>query len=94
MFAKRQMNDLAERRRLLVAEADLHRGLIRLERENLRARLGELQAARELVATSHPLLITGGAVAGLLAVRYSRQLTDWIPAALTALRWMRSLGGK
>jgi hypothetical protein len=86
---ERQMTELAERRRLLVMEADLHRSLIGLERENLRSRLADLQAAQERVASSRPLLFAGGAVAGLLAMRHWRKLARWIPAALTVLRWMR-----
>ena len=67
----------------------MHRSLIGLECENLRARLADLQAARERVAAGSPLLIAGGAVAGLLAMRHWRKLARWIPAALTVLRWMR-----
>jgi hypothetical protein len=93
MFAK-QLNKLAERRRLLVMEADLHRSLLGLERQNLRARLADLRAARERVAAGSPLLIAGGAVAGLLAVRHWRKLARWIPSALTALRWVQSLKNK
>jgi hypothetical protein len=88
MFAK-QLNELAERRRLLVMESDLHRSLLILERENLRARLAGLRAARERVAAGSPLLIAGGAVAGLLAMRHWRKLARWMPAALTVLRWVR-----
>ena len=91
MFAQRQLNELAERRRLLVMEADLHRSLISLERESLRARLTDLREAREKVASHSPLLIAGGAVAGLLAMRHWRKLARWLPAALTALRWAQSL---
>ena len=91
MFAKQQMIELAERRRLLVMEADLHRSLIVLERESLRVRLAGLQEAREKVASHSPLLIAGGAVAGLLAMRHWRKLARWLPAALTALRWAQSL---
>ena len=94
MFAKQQLNELAERRRLLVLEADLHRSLIGLERENLRARLVGLQAARERVAAGGPWLVAGSAVVGLLAVWNWRKLARWIPTALTAWRWMQSLKGK
>ena len=94
MFAKQQLNDLAERRRLLVMEADLHRSLIVLERESLRARIADLQAARERVSSNSPWLIAGGAVAGLLAMRHWRKLAGWIPAALTALRWVQSMKSK
>lgn len=94
MFAKQQLNELAERRRWLVMEADLHRSLLDLEREHLCARFAELRAARERVAAGSLFLVAGGAVAGLLAVRHWRKLADWIPAALTALRWVQSLKGK
>ena len=94
MFANQQLNELAERRRLLVMEADLHRSLIDLERASLRERLAGLQAARETVAAGKPFLIAGGAVAGLLAMRHWRKLAGWIPTALTALRWVQSLKGK
>jgi hypothetical protein len=87
---KKQMTELAERRHLLVMEADLHRSLIGLERENLRSRLADLQAAREQAGNISPLLIAGGAVAGLLAMRHWRKLARWIPAALTVLRWVRT----
>ena len=88
------MNELAERRRLLVMEADLHRSLIGLEREGLRERLAGLQAAREKVASNSPWLIAGGTVAGLLAMRHWRTLARWIPTTLTALRWVHSLKNK
>jgi len=94
MFAQQQLNELAERRRLLVMEADLHRSLIGLERESLRARLAGLQAARERVASGGPWLAAGSAVAGLLAVPHWSKLVRWIPTALTALRWVQSLKGK
>ncbi len=93
MFAQRQLNELAERRRLLVMEADLHRSLITLERESLRARLDGLREARGKVASHSPLLIAGGAVAGLLAMRHWRKLARWIPTALTALRFAKALKG-
>ena len=80
------MNELAERRRLLVMEADLHRSLIGLEREKLCARIVALREAQERVTSSKPLLIAGSAVAGLVAMRHWRKLARWIPAAVTALR--------
>jgi hypothetical protein len=94
MFAQRQMNELAERRRLLVMEADLHRNLISLERESLHARIAALREARERVTSSKPLLLAGSAVAGLVAMRHWRKLARWIPAALTALRVAQSLKSK
>ena len=93
MFAKRQ-SELSERRRLLIMEADLHRSLIGVERENLRERFAE--SARAGAIAGGPMLIAGGTVAGLIAVRHWRKLVRCIPAALTLFRWIQSLkrGGR
>lgn len=94
MFAQKQLNDLAERRRMLVLEADLHRSLLVLERENLRAKIAWIQQAQERVAAGGPWLAVGGAVAGLFAARRWRKLASWIPVGLTAMRWLKSLKAK
>ncbi len=93
MFAHQQLNELVERRRLPVMEADLHRSLIGLERENPRPRLAGLQAARGRTASRGPRL-AGSAIAGLPAIRHWRKLARWIPTALTAWRRVQSLKGK
>lgn len=85
------MNELAERRKLLVMEADLHRAVIGLERANLQLRLAKLRAARERLATNKPLLLAGSAVGGLLALWKGRKFVSLIPAALSALKWARTL---
>lgn len=89
MFAKEELMELAERKRLLLLEADLHRSLIGLECENLRARLAPLNEARERIAAGGPWLVAGSAIAGALAVRHWRKLVRWIPIALTAVRWLK-----
>lgn len=89
MFAQRQLNELAERRRLLVLEAELHRGLLNLERENLRAQFASLQAVREKFQGASPLLMAGAGVAGLLAMRHWRKLARWLPSVRTVLRTIR-----
>lgn len=91
MFARKSLNELAERRRLLVLESDLHRNLIALDFRNLRSRVAGLQAARERVKAGGPWLAAGGAVAGVLALRHWRKLARWVPTALTAVRWVKSL---
>jgi hypothetical protein len=91
MFSQTRMNALAERRQLLLLEAELHRSLIALECETLRARLAGLRSARAHLAAGGPWLVAGGAVAGFLAIRHWRKLAGWIPAALTAFRWVESL---
>jgi len=93
MFAQK-LNDLAERRRRLVLEADLQRSLIALEREHLRSKLAWIHQAREKVAAGGPWLTIGGTFAGLLAVRHWRKLVRWAPAGVAAMRWLKSLKAK
>jgi hypothetical protein len=91
MFAK-ELRDLAERRRLLVMESDLHRGVIGMECASLRERVARVQQAREHLTTlANPVLIGGGALAGFLALRNWRRLMHWVPTLMTAARWMLSL---
>ena len=87
MFAKR-LNDLTERKWLIVLEADLHRSLVELECANLRARL---DSARPGIRSGGPWLLAGGAVAGLVAARYWRGVARWAPTALAAWRWVQGL---
>jgi hypothetical protein len=89
MFAAQELKELAERKRLLLLEAEVHRSLIVLECENLRARLAPLNDARERIAAGGPWLVAGSAVAGLFAVRHWRKLVQWAPLAMSALRWLK-----
>ena len=57
------LQQLTERKRLLVAEADLHRGLIQAEVNRCRSRL---ETAREGVRVGGPWLAAGSAIAGVL----------------------------
>ncbi len=81
------MNELAERRKLLLMETELHRSLIGLERVRLQARLAALNNARARVATGGPWLVAGGAIAGLFAVRHWRTLGRWLPN-LFRMAWL------
>ena len=81
MFAKESLNNLAERRRLLMMEAESLRSAIGGERESLRERLAGLPAAWETVRSKSPWLIAGGAVARLLAKQLWRKFAPWILSA-------------
>lgn len=94
MSARKSLNELAERRRMLVLESDLHRNLIALDCQNLRARLTGWSAARERMKAGGPWLAAGGAVAGVLAIRHWRKLARWIPTALIAVRWVKSFANR
>lgn len=91
MLAGQELNELAERRRLLVAEAELHRSLIAWERENLRSGLDALREARGGFKLGGRWLAGAGALAGLLTVRHWRKLWRWFPFGFVALRWVRKL---
>lgn len=91
MFGAKELNELTERKRLLLLEAEVHRRVIALECESLKARLVVFQEARERVAGGGPWLMAGSAVAGLLAVRHWRTLLRWAPAGLSAIRWFKKL---
>lgn len=91
MFAAQELKELAERKRLLLVEAELHRSLIGLECQTFRARLAPLSDARARIAAGGPWLMAGSAVAGLLAMRHWRKLAAWLPAAFTAMRWLKKI---
>ena len=97
MPAKQQLSELAERRRLLVLEAELHRSLLGLERENLRAQLAGFQAVREKVQAASPLLMVGAAAVGLLAFRHRRKFSGWLsalPAVFHLIRFWRAASSR
>jgi len=83
------MNELAERRRLLVMEAAMHRSLISWELAGIADQFDYLQTARARLSANSPLWVAGGAVAGLLTVRHWRTMKRGISVALVALRWIR-----
>ena len=91
MSGKRDVIDLAERKRLLVLQADLHRAALRAEVASVRDRLNWVQAARDKVGAASPWLALGAGVVGILAARRWRTLVRWMPTALAALRWLKKL---
>lgn len=87
------MNDLASRKRLLIAQTELHRQLIALERLQLQARwVGTRERARTAIADRRWWLVGGALVAGVLLTRASprlRNLLGWGPTVLAALRGLQ-----
>ena len=82
---------LAERKRLLVLQADMHRTLLCAECVNVRARLSWLNEARHKARSAGLWLAAGAAAVGLFAAWRGRTLTKWIPTALAAWRAWRKL---
>lgn len=93
MSAKQQMTELAERRRLLLLEAELHRRIIGMEYQGLRGQLASLKTLRGQVAGGKPWFIGGAAVVGLLAARHWRKVFRWLPHVLTVWRFWRGRTG-
>lgn len=91
MSPEREITTLAERKRLLLLESQLHRNLIALECQGLRARLDTLDNLRARLSRLNPWLLAGAGTAGLLAAGRWRSLLRWLPAALAAWRWLQRL---
>jgi hypothetical protein len=89
MFTGQRLSELEERKRLLVLQSDMHRGLLRLEAGLWRERLSWVRSTQTTLAAGRPLLLAGGVVAGVVALRHWRSLLRWAPALLTAWRWAR-----
>ena len=91
MPEKRQLTELAERKRLLVVQADLQRAMIRAECARVRARFNWMYEARQKAGAAGPWLALGAGALGILAARRWSNLARWIPTALAVLRWIRKL---
>ena len=91
MFSGQRLKDLADARRSLVLQGDLHRSLLRLETAALRERFAGLVAPRDSLLSRRPLWVAGAVLAGVLAVRRWRALLRWAPTAVAAYRWFRRL---
>lgn len=91
MSAGHPLMELAERKRLLVLQADLHRTMLRAEGLNACARLSWLNQARHQARAAGPWLAAGMATVGLVAAWRGYKLATWIPRALAAWRAWRRL---
>jgi len=91
MPEKRELTELAERKRLLVVQADLYRAMLRAECARVRARFNWMNEARQKVGAAGPWLSFGAVALGILAARRWRNVARWIPAALAVLRWIRKV---
>lgn len=91
MSAPGEMNELADRKRLLIAQADLHRTILQAEMARCQARV---DAARQGIRAGGPWLAAGSALAGLLLARKWRTVAGWVPTALAAWRWYRKFKGQ
>jgi hypothetical protein len=79
------LSDLRARKELILAEADLRRQLLTLERLRWQRRGAQ---AQELIADNRWWLIGAAAVVGAVVVRRWRGLADWLPGIVATARAM------
>lgn len=90
MPAHPRITALANRKRALLVEAELHRGVIAAERLHL---AGRITSVRNQVAGHRWWWIGGAVLAGWIVSRRMGGLTRWLPAATTVLRLVRGFRG-
>jgi len=81
------MNDLTTRKRLIIAQADLHRQFIELECQRVLQRMGRTQ---DLVSQKPWWLLGGAAVVGFLLAPKGLGLPGWLPLVSKLLRIFES----
>jgi hypothetical protein len=86
MSAPEKMNDLTARKRLLIAQADLHRHLIELECGRMLQRLGR---TRDAVHQKRWWLLGGAAAGGFLLPAKWRRLLALLPLIPDFFRMLR-----
>ncbi len=86
MSAQKRLSALAERKKLLTLEAELHRAILNAEAVRVREKLAWLNPSHAHLRFS-PLLLACVAVVGLLAARHVRALPKWLPTVLAAGQW-------
>jgi len=77
------LTELAARKRLLVAQADLHRSVIAISYLQLRTRIG---TAQDVVQSNRWWVFGGLAAAGVVFGGQWRMFMRWTPLALAAWR--------
>ena len=80
------MNDLITRKRLIIAQADLHRQVIELECQRILQRLGQTQ---DFIHQKRWWLLGGAAVGGFLIAPRWRHFLRWLPLIPDLLRTLR-----
>jgi hypothetical protein len=88
MLAEEKVNDLAERKQLLLAQSQVHRLIIQLECQNLHTSLHRLNplALGEGVEGGGRYRWLLGAAAGLLLAKRGRAVAQWVLRGLDAWR--------
>jgi len=94
MFNRERLNELETSAELLVAQAEIYRGLLRADSASLQHRLGWLNRLTEKLRPANPWLLGGAIAAGLLVIRGWGRALRWVPAAISIWRVARSFLGR
>jgi ElaB/YqjD/DUF883 family membrane-anchored ribosome-binding protein len=78
-----KMKNLAAHKRLIIAQADLHRQVIEQERQRLRQRVGQ---TRDFVRKNRWWLVGGAIASGFVLAPKKRGWLGWLPLASKLLR--------
>jgi hypothetical protein len=90
MSAKGHLSELAERKRLLTQQAELHRAVLQIEAATARSQLCRLCSVREHLPGG-PWLMAGSALAGFLLLRRWRSALSWLLPLLPIWRVFRKM---
>lgn len=89
MFFDRPIAELNQRKRLLIAEAEQHREVLRAECANIAARVSELGGTIDTVRNISPWIAAGEAGLDILVGKRWRKWGRWILLAFSAFKWIR-----
>jgi hypothetical protein len=90
MFAAEELTKLEEKKRLLIAESDLRRELLRADLAVWRERFGWLRSGRSAASSIRPYMVMAAGLAGLGAsVVKWRALIRWVPRLFAVWRLAR-----
>ncbi len=93
MSAKGTLAGLEEAKRLAVAQAAIHRTLLRLECQGMRERLNIFRRiSRSGPHVPRGLLVGAALLGAFVARRPLRSLLTWVPSILSLHRWWTSRG--
>ena len=91
MFSGSKLKELEEAKQLLIAQAELHRSMLRMEAAGWTSRLARIQGVRDSLMSYKGIIMTVAAGAGLIAATRGRSVFRWIPTALSMWRSVRGI---
>lgn len=80
-----RLSDLQARKELIIAEADLHRQLLTLERLRWQRRGAE---AQQFIGTNRGWLVGGALLVGVVLMRRWNGFAQWLPTVIATTRAM------